>query len=272
VFGNEHREVAGVIYPLAKALGEQDRLPEAEKLLREAVEINRKRLGKENPQHIASLVMLGVILGREGKLSEAAPFLSEALDLCRKNPEWNLQQHNFAYHHLGKVLADQGELIKAEAVQSEHLAFLRERAPTNWFLNEALAELAITLVAEHKFAQAEPIALECLTTYDQGAPGQRSPEAWGAFSARILLGECLLNQKRLGEAEPLLIAGYEGVKQRSEVGWKARFHRRRPGERKALELLVRLHEETGRAEHAAGWKKKLVEFEIVEAHSRTDAP
>ena len=105
----------------------------------------------------------------------------EALDLCRKNPEWNLQQHNFAYHHLGKVLADQGELIKAEVVQSEHLALLRKREPTNWFLNEALAELAITLMAEHKFAQAEPIARECLTLREQG-----SPDAWSTFSARIL--------------------------------------------------------------------------------------
>ncbi len=260
LYGNDHPAVAGLLQNLAKNLGEQGRLLEAEYLYREAVEIERKRFSNENPRILGSLIMLGVVLAREDKLREATPVFSEAVDLCRKNPEWGLQPQNFAYHHLGKVLADQGELVKAEAVQSEHLAFLRKRGPTNWFVMEALAELAITLMAEHKFAQAEPLLRESLTL--------RDPEAWSAFSTRILLGECLLNQKRFGEAEPLLIAGYEGVKQRSEVGWKARFHRRHPGERRALELLARLYAETGRPERAAEWRQKLAEFEKTEAHAK----
>ncbi len=268
VFAKDSPEVASVLQDLARNLGEQDRLLEAESLYRESVEIGRKRFGNENPVMLGVLTGLGVILARESKLSDAASVLSEAVDLSRKNPGWGLQPQNFAYHHLGKVLADQGELVKAEAIQSEHLAFLRKRGPENWFMPVALAELAITLMTEHKFEQAEPITRECLTLYEQGSPEQRSPDAWRAFSARILLGECLLNQKRLAETEPLLIAGYEGIKQRSEVGWKARLHRRLPGERKALELLVRLHEETGHPDQATKWRQKLAELEKIEAQPK----
>ena len=49
------------------------------------------------------------------------------------------------------------------------------------------------------------------------------------------------------------------------------MHRRQPGERKALELLVQLHEETGRPDRAAEWKQKLAEFEKEEAGKKAEA-
>src|SRR5439155_3848523 len=139
------------------------------------------------------------------------------------------ENRDFVYNALGKALADQGDLAQAEAVQSEHLAVLRKRASKNKDICDALAELSITLMTEQKFAQAEPMARECLAFCEEILP-----DHWSAFSARILLGECLLNQKRFSEAEPLLIAGYEGIKQKGPLRETAFFWRRRPREKKAL--------------------------------------
>jgi hypothetical protein len=68
-----------------------------------------------------------------------------------------------------------------------------------------------------------------------------------------LLGGSLLGQKKYADAEPLLLAGYEGMKQREDkippVG-KIRLT-------EALERLVQLYDATEQKEKAAEWRKKL---------------
>ena len=44
----------------------------------------------------------------------------------------------------------------------------------------------------------------------------RIPDDWLTFNARSLLGGSLLGQKKYAEAEPLLLSGYEGMKQRED--------------------------------------------------------
>jgi tetratricopeptide (TPR) repeat protein len=58
------------------------------------------------------------------------------------------------------------------------------------------------------FAKAERILRQCLTLRQQ-----KQPEAWATFSTQSQLDASLLGQKRYAEAEPLLLAGYEGMKQ-----------------------------------------------------------
>ena len=48
-------------------------------------------------------------------------------------------------------------------------------------------------------------------------PGDREkkePNAWTTFATKSLLGAALLDQKNDAGAEPLLLAGYQGMKQR----------------------------------------------------------
>ena len=168
---------------------------------------------------------------------------------------------------MGKALAEQGNLVEAEPLQSELLAIWRRRAPDDPRIAAALAELAVTLIAEHKFADAEPIARECLEFRQK-----HYPESSSAFSARVLLGESLLGQKRYADAEPLLLSGYEGMEQRKESGFSSDFrYRRQPRLKKALELLVQLYEQTDRPDQVIECKQKLAELEKAEA-PKADAP
>jgi hypothetical protein len=68
-----------------------------------------------------------------------------------------------------------------------------------------------------------------------------------------MLGGALLGQKKYAEAEPLLLQGYEGMKQReARISATGKF-----GLTKALERLVQLYEATGQKDKAAEWRKKL---------------
>ena len=112
----------------------------------------------------------------------------------------------------------------------------------------ALAENALSLLQAGKFAEAEPVARECLALREK-----LIPDSWYRFNAESLLGGSLLGQKKYADAEPLLLAGYEGLKQREEKIPAA--GKSRP--REALQRLVQLYEETNRPDQAAKLKKEL---------------
>lgn len=73
---------------------------------------------------------------------------------------------------------------------------------------------------------------------------------------------------RHAEAEPLLLSGYEGMKQRKDqipvVG--------RPRLKEALQRLVQLYGATNRPDQAAEWKKKLAEFAKAETGKKPAEP
>ena len=43
---------------------------------------------------------------------------------------------------------------------------------------------------------------------------KKQPDAWSTFNTQSKLGGVLLGQKKYADAEPLLLQGYEGMKQR----------------------------------------------------------
>jgi hypothetical protein len=67
------------------------------------------------------------------------------------------------------------------------------------------------------------------------------------------LGGSLLRQGRYAEAEPLIIAGYEGMKARAaKIPGPGKHRLREAGER-----VIRLYEALGKPDQAAAWKAKL---------------
>src|SRR5439155_22948964 len=76
--------------------------------------------------------------------------------------------------------------------------------------------LASILERQGKLADAEPLARECLAIYEA-----KNTDYWRVFEARSLLGATLLAQKKYADAEPLLLSGYEGMKQREDKAPKA---------------------------------------------------
>ena len=62
------------------------------------------------------------------------------------------------------------------------------------------------LLKRQKSADAEPLLREGLSIREQ-----KRPDDWKAFHTKSLLGGSLLDQTKYAAAEPLLLAGYEGM-------------------------------------------------------------
>ncbi len=76
---------------------------------------------------------------------------------------------------------------------------------------------------------------------------------WRLFSTLSLLGAALLGQQKYEEAEPLLLKGYEGMKERERtIPALARIRMT-----EALQRLVQLHQATDNEEQSAKWQAEL---------------
>ena len=73
----------------------------------------------------------------------------------------------------------------------------------------ALAQLGRFQLDAKKWAGAEGPLREALAI-----GGSKEPDLWTTFDTKSLLGAALLGQKMYEQAEPLIIAGYEGLKAR----------------------------------------------------------
>jgi hypothetical protein len=76
----------------------------------------------------------------------------------------------------------------------------------------ALASLGQNLLERQQWAKAEQVARDYLAICEK-----TQPEAWDTLSARALLGGALLGQRKVRDAQPLVVAGYDALKKQSET-------------------------------------------------------
>jgi tetratricopeptide (TPR) repeat protein len=242
---------------LAYNLLRQGRPAEAETALREALDYLRKPTANgpppETPILGKTIHHVAEMISRRKAFAEARPLAEEAVALYQRHPDWPSNERQHARGVLKDVLIGLGDFSASELICRERLQYLRDKVPPDSpELATALAELARALLAAQKFGEAEPFARECLEIRERTIP-----DDWRTFNGRSFLGGCLLGQKRYAEAEPLLLAAYEGIKQREDKIPPA--GKLRPKE--CLQWLVQLYEETNRLDEAAKWKQKLAEFD-----------
>jgi hypothetical protein len=135
--------------------------------------------------------------------------------------------------------------------------------PDELALANTLAQLVLVLLQQNKYANAQQLAGECLKLREK-----LIPDDWRTFNTRSQLGACLLGLKKYADAEPLLLSGYEGMKQREDkipAAGKARL-------KEALQRLVQFYEATGPSAEAAEWKKKLSELDQAKPEKNATPP
>ncbi len=249
IVGNEHPDVAESLNNLALVLRDEGRPAEAEAVQREALALDIKFLGNGHPEVAVGTLNLSLMLAQQGKLAEAEATDREAITLLKKSLG---NEHPYvanALEELGQILSAENKPGEIEVIQREALALHRKTLGSQHpYTANSLEALAILLLQENKTKEAEDMARECLAIRQK----QLSND-WTAFTARILLGECLMTQKKYAEAESFLLEGYQGMKQREAVmppTAKDAF-------RQSVNTIVQLYELTGRTNEAAHWKEKL---------------
>jgi hypothetical protein len=120
--------------------------------------------------------------------------------------------------------------------------------PDSPLLGHDLNELGRNLLKQARGSEAEPLLRECLAILEK-----TTPDDWRRYGAMSLLGGALLIQGRYAEAEPLVCAGYEGMKAREDrIAFPERSRLR-----EAAERVIRLYQEWGKPDQATTWKAKL---------------
>ena len=96
---------------------------------------------------------------------------------------------------------------------------------------------------------------------------RKEPDAWTTFQAQALLGTALAGQKKYAEAEPLLLRGYEGMKQRAD-------RRDKPGgspppERltEALDRLIELYTVMNKSDEVKKWQTERAKYKTEQDKS-----
>jgi tetratricopeptide (TPR) repeat protein len=259
---------------LANVLAAQNQADEAANRFREAWDIaSHLRADATNAVSFNS-VAWQLVTGEKPTKWDAAV----AVELAQKTVAATDRKNPMILDTLAAAYASVGQFTNAVGVQQEAIALLPDEQRKKDYASRlalyqagiplhrdhaALARKVSALLVQGKFTEAEPPARECLALREK-----LMPDDWLTCNARSMLGGSLLGQKQYTEAEPLLVAAYDGMKLREDkipANGKVRLH-------ESLQRLVQLYEATGQTEKAAEWNRKLVEFDQAEAEKKTVAP
>ena len=255
VLGPEHPLTLAVMQSLAEAYSSEGKHAQAEALFSQVLDIQRRVLGPNHPETLATMSALAAEYGNGGNNAQAEQLLSQVLEIERRvlGPEHSdtlITMTNVAYANamlgnyaraeqlcnqafeaasrtlgpehpetlgilsqLVAIYQMQGNYALAEAAATRVLAGRRHALGNeNPDTMIAAADLAMAYVSREKFAEAEPLAREAVQT-----DSRIQPDDWQHFRAQSLLGESLAGQKKFAEAEPLLVAGYQGMLARKDA-------------------------------------------------------
>jgi len=233
-------------------LGQQQRFKEVEAVGEEALALARNSPERNFPKIATMLHTLASVKVREEEYVDAENLALEAVEMSRRLQGPEHPEMGWSVFTLGQALGGQHKLAEAERAFREALAIWRKcYSFQDGCVQSAVFELRAVLEAKGDSSGLEALARESLAIRER-----EIPDDWRTFNARTMLGDALLGQKKFSEAEPLLISGYEGMKQRED-----KIRDRNKVFPEALQCLVRLYEATGRTDQAAEWKKKLAELD-----------
>ncbi len=124
-------------------------------------------------------------------------------------------------------------------------------------LSAVLAIYGLVLLERQAWQEAEPIIRECLALREK-----TMPESWATSNSRAMLGASLLGQKKLDEAEPLLLRGYQELSgfyqsarnQAQKLSIRARL-------KETLERIGQLAQAKGSKDNLPDWEAELRELD-----------
>lgn len=163
--------------------------------------------GRQNPNTKRAVALLGIDYKAVGRMAEALPLLEEAYHASRDQPSLKFVQSQLLDAYLKGARSQE-----AEKFVQEELATARKTLPVNSpQMAAALGRFGLVLLNQKAFSQAETLLREAWDI-DQ----KTQPDLWATFNMQSMLGGALLGQKKYAEAEPLLVKGYAGLKEREE--------------------------------------------------------
>jgi hypothetical protein len=152
-----------------------------------------------------------------------------------------------AYKHSGQ-LSMAGQLFK-DTVEKMKVKLGAEHLHTL----ATMSSLGSVLLLEKKWTEAESVLRDCLA-----ACQKQIPDNWRTFNTQALLGGALLGQEKYADAEPLLLAGYAGIKAREQTIPQNFATRSRIPE--SLDRLIELYTATDKPDEVKKWQAEREKY------------
>lgn len=291
VFGPEHPFTVNTMNNLAVLYQQEQRYEDAERLYVKVIDIERRVEGPTHPQTLNALNNLAVLYAVEGKYTEAAPIYENVLQQWRQqlgpeHPRTLAVMQNLAVLHQGqhdlagaetlsrrvvemrtralgaehsdtlqsqntlaRILEEEGKYAEADPLFTRVIG-VRQRVlgPRNSVTLDAVANLGELRVDEARYPEAEATLRSCLDIQKQTMPSD-----YRRYWTQTLLGASLAGEQKYEEAEPLLVGGYDGMKQNAaSVSDLSRQKLQKAGE-----LVVKLYAEWNKPDKADEWRQVL---------------
>jgi tetratricopeptide (TPR) repeat protein/RIO-like serine/threonine protein kinase len=249
VQGTDHPLALGEMYNLAVVYRDEGRYGESEALFAKTLEVQRRVLGAEHPDTLDSMDNLAVLYRIQGRHAEAEALLTGVLEVRRRREGEEHPDTFFTMKNLGVLYRSQGKYPEAEALFTKVLEgrrrLLGAHHPATTDLLVLLGELHLQ---QQKHAEAEPLLREALSAYQKTLP-----DDWRLHRSQSLLGASLAGQAKYADAEPLLVAGYEGL-----LHQQARMPAEsRSAPEQARQSIIRLYQDWGKPGKATEWRGKI---------------
>jgi tetratricopeptide (TPR) repeat protein len=135
-------ETGAYLQQLGALLYRQDKLAEAEAVLRESLQLQRSILGGDHPAVAECSIALAKLAARQGRFQEGEELARDALRIYEARPDGAAWLHADARSALGAAFTGLGRFTEAEKLLVEAFDALRDQsiAPP-WIKNDALLAL-----------------------------------------------------------------------------------------------------------------------------------
>jgi choice-of-anchor C domain-containing protein len=246
--GEKHPATLANMHELGCWHRHSGKMDQAIPLFEETVRLRKEVCGAESLETIMSMTELAVCYKTIERLDLALPLLQQAAAGVEK---LNFKPHysNWAIYEL-IACGEQLRNFEQSALWKRKLSpVVKEQSGADSLeYANLLATLGFDLLQLKKWAEADDVLSKSLSIKEK-----KEPEAWTTFNAMSMRGEALLALGKKTEAAPLILNGYEGIKERKgaiPTPEKDRYFL-------AIERMVALYEATGEKETAEKWRKEV---------------
>jgi serine/threonine protein kinase/tetratricopeptide (TPR) repeat protein len=245
--GEKHTVTLQIMSNLGVSYWMAGKLDRSVPLFEEYLRLLQARYERDHPEVILAMANLGVNYRDAGRLPEATALLEKVVERQRKRTDSARAQLDWVFPALAETYDLAGRFARAEPLHRKSLEGVRLRFGKEHLKTaEQTTNLGRNLLRQQKHSDAERALRESLRVREQ-----LLPDGAGTAETKSLLGGSLLGQGKYAEAEPLLLAGYDGLKGRPAATAKARAQLA-----EALERLISLYDAWGMPEQAAAWRAK----------------
>jgi tetratricopeptide (TPR) repeat protein len=247
--GPDHPETLASAQQLAGAYSFAGQWDASERILQDVLRRSRAVQGAAHLFTLAAMRTLAMNYDATGRFAESMALYEQLLRLhaTTSQPE----ERAWMLRTFAQVCQRAGRLDRADELLKESLA-IEQTWDDSFRRRTATANIrgwqAVNHLLRHNYAEAESLAREALTTLLE-----QMPDSSRCFYWMSVRGAALSGLGRYAEAEPLLLRGYEGMKEREAV--IPPLERRLMAE--AGERVVLFYRLTQQMEKASAWLERV---------------